>query len=56
MRTHQHCDAGTSCLPSRVLDLDASLDSVKLVETNGVEGRYATLSHCCKFRRHSYIS
>src|SRR5438034_5559565 len=38
---------GESELPTRVLDLSAvSLGVVKLVETGGMRGTYACLSHC----------
>lgn len=48
---HAECNVGlnTSALPTRVLDLglkSADDDPVKVLETNGLRGRYMTLSHC----------
>lgn len=45
---HEYCIASTVQLPSRLLDLDCSsgTDVIRLWETEGARGHYATLSHC----------
>jgi hypothetical protein len=45
---HEHCNASIAPLPTRVLDLEfpSSLDAIRLWETEGAHGHYATLSHC----------
>ncbi|KUJ16587.1 uncharacterized protein LY89DRAFT_571485, partial [Mollisia scopiformis] len=46
--THPECRSNTSRkLPTRVINVGTSNSEVRLVETNGSEGRYATLSHYC---------
>lgn len=45
---HAECTEGEeSVLPTRILDIGAQpKDHVRLVESNGLRGRYVTLSHC----------
>lgn len=47
VQTHTNCQRPTiSKLPSRVLDVRTTGDRISLWETDGLKGRYATLSHC----------
>lgn len=44
---HPNCSTGIRPLPSRVIDIgDSNEPCVRLVETSGDSGIYATLSHC----------
>lgn len=44
---HSRCTSeGSVALPTRLLDLGASNDSIKLIETDGSQGPYICLSHC----------
>lgn len=44
----EHCNVITAPLPSRLPDLDCSsnINVIRLWETEGARGHYATLSHC----------
>lgn len=48
VENHEHCNASTAPLPSRLLDLNypSSPDGIRLWEAEGAHGHYATLSHC----------
>ncbi|KAK4125622.1 HET-domain-containing protein, partial [Parathielavia appendiculata] len=51
LANHAECNAGldSSPLPTRVIDVGISFgdgDPVKVLETNGLSGKYLTLSHC----------
>jgi hypothetical protein len=45
--SHERCsDQSNAALPTRVLDLGKSNESIRLVETHGLSGSYICLSHC----------
>jgi hypothetical protein len=44
---HEQCSSrGNAALPTRLLDLGQSNDSIKLVKTDGLSASYICLSHC----------
>ncbi|TVY80634.1 hypothetical protein LSUE1_G004553 [Lachnellula suecica] len=43
---HEKCAKGDALLPSRILDISAAGDMIKLLDSEGISGKYASLSYC----------
>lgn len=46
VENHDSCSEGSALLPTRVLDIGASGNNIKLIESAGLSGKYACVSYC----------